>query len=144
MKNQKNTKLNYLYRDAGNYKTHGHVIFSNPDNLSVEKIEKEFRKQLIDSEFFDPDELKIPRLKHEAFSYDPELDHSWNEFDSFKETDEQITMGQNISEFSQDFIFKICIKRTKAYSLPLHPLFPTLHTLILPPYSYLINFGYQI
>lgn len=47
-----NIKFNYLYRDAGNYKTFGFVIFANPNSILIEEAEKKFRNSLIDSEFF--------------------------------------------------------------------------------------------
>lgn len=41
-------KFSYLYRDAGNYKQYGSVVLDNPDNLSLEEIEKQIRANLID------------------------------------------------------------------------------------------------
>jgi len=73
-----NIKFNYLYRDAGNYKQYGSVILSNPDNLSLEKIEKQIRANLIDGEYFIPSKLNIPFINE--FPYDAELDHEWYEF----------------------------------------------------------------
>lgn len=35
-----NIKLNYLYRDGGNYKVWGYEVFSNPDLLSIKGIEE--------------------------------------------------------------------------------------------------------
>ncbi|MDP1800854.1 MAG: hypothetical protein Q8L81_05850 [Bacteroidota bacterium] len=84
----KNIKFNYLYRDAGNYKTYGFIIFKNPEKLSLPFIEKEIRKRLIDSEFFEPSKFKIPHLVNKDFVYNNDLDHSWNEFESIEETDE--------------------------------------------------------
>jgi hypothetical protein len=34
-----NVKFNYLYRDGGNFKSWGEVIFSNLENLPVNEIE---------------------------------------------------------------------------------------------------------
>ena len=99
METNKRIKFNYFYRDAGNYKVHGNVVFDNPDNIDINILEGEIRKHLIDSEFFEPEELKIPRLKHNDFPYDPDLDHSWNEFDSIEETTEELTDKRSINEF---------------------------------------------
>jgi len=96
-----NVKFNYLYRDAGNNKTQGFIIFPNPQKLSVSFIEEELRKFLIDSEFFDPSEINVPRLIHKDYSYDPELDHAWNEFDSVEQTNEAASDERNIGDFLQ-------------------------------------------
>ncbi len=96
-----NIKFNYLYRDAANNETHGFMIFSNPQKLPISFIEHEMRKFLIDSEFFDPSEIEIPRLVHKDYSFDPELDHAWNEFDSIEETNEAANDKRNITEFLQ-------------------------------------------
>jgi len=38
-----NICFNYLYRDYSDYKNHGSIIFSNPNNLSLEEIEAAIR-----------------------------------------------------------------------------------------------------
>jgi hypothetical protein len=92
-----NIKFNYLYRDAGNYKIWGYEVFGNPDLLSLEVIDRAIRTSLIDGEFFDPEFWKVKRLKHDDWI--PELDHTWNEFDSVEYTDENPTVHISISEF---------------------------------------------
>jgi hypothetical protein len=93
-----NIKFSYLYRDAANYKVYGSVVFSNPEKLSVREIETRVRAKLIDGEFFDPVEWKVPRLQ--ILPLDEELDHSWNEFESVEETDEVADMGLSIEKFA--------------------------------------------
>lgn len=94
-----NIKFNYLYRDRGNYKVFGSVVFSNPKQLNSKEIETALRKVLIDSEFFNPDKLGIPRLKHTNFPYDHILDHSLNEFHSVEETNETASYEIEITDF---------------------------------------------
>ena len=94
-----NIKFNYLYRDYGNYKTYGFVIFSNPDRLIINVVEDKLEKLLIDSEFFHSSDFNIPFLKHPEFEYDPQLDHSWNEFISLEETNDDATDNRTINEF---------------------------------------------
>lgn len=94
-----NVKFNYLYRDGGNYKTFGSIIFINPTGLSINEIEQKLRDKLIDDCFFDPKILQVPALKHSNFSYDPELDHNFNEFESIEETVEMATGKRTINEF---------------------------------------------
>ncbi len=95
----KNIKFNYLFRDAGNNKAHGSVVFSNPENLNIEVIELNLRESLIDGEFFDPSELSVPRLTLVDFSFNAEPDHSWNEFSNLELTDEEATDNRSIVEF---------------------------------------------
>lgn len=93
-----NIKFNYLYRDAGNYKTYGSVIFLNTDGLAIEQIEHALQAKLIDNVFFDPKILDVPILSHSGFAYDSTIDHSWNEFESLEQTDEDVTNNRDINE----------------------------------------------
>jgi hypothetical protein len=81
MKDLKNNiKFNYLYRDAGNYKKFGSIVFSNPDQIEINQVELEIRKKLFDTDFFIPKEWDIPTLHFEKWN--EELDHFFHEFDS--------------------------------------------------------------
>lgn len=92
-----NIKFNYLYRDGGNFKVWGSEILTNPDSFHIGMIEERIRKSLIDGEFFDPIYWKVKRLKHE--DYVPELDHTWNEFESIEITGMEPTVNYSITEF---------------------------------------------
>lgn len=92
-----NIKLNYEYRDAGNYHVSGYEIFSNPDCLSLIEIESKIKAALIDSEFFDPSDWKVRRLKHDDWI--PELDHTWNKFESIEYSNEANTISMSINDF---------------------------------------------
>lgn len=92
-----NIKFNYLYRDAGNYKVWGYEVFTNPQSIELIAIEEKIRKALIDEEFFDPQYWKVKRLKHEDWI--PELDHTWNKYDSIEYTNESPTLPISMSEF---------------------------------------------
>ena len=92
-----NIKFNYLYRDGGNYKVWGNEIISNPYSLPLAEVEVRIRKSLIDGEFFDPKYWKVKRLMHNDWV--PELDHTWNEFDSIEMTIEEPTVDYSITEF---------------------------------------------
>lgn len=95
-----NIKLNYLYRDAGNYKLHGATIFPNPENLPVSEIEKEIKSRLIDGEFFEPSKWKLTALGFEKWNDD--LDHFWNEYESIQTTSEKPTINKTIAKFLGD------------------------------------------
>jgi len=86
-----------LYRDAGNYKEFGEIIFTNQDSKSLEEIELAIRKNLIEGEFFIPEKWNIPRLSFE--NYLPELDHDYHEFESVEITDENPTENTDIAVF---------------------------------------------
>ena len=92
-----NIKFNYLYRDAGNYKQFGEIIFANQQSKSLEEIKLAIRKNLIEGEFFIPEKWSVPRLSFE--SYLPELDHDYHEFESLEVTDENPTESIDISAF---------------------------------------------
>ncbi len=92
-----NLKFNYLYRDAGNYKQFGFVIFSNPHDLTPEQATEKLLPNLIDEEFFDPLIVNIPLL--EKYDFDPELDHGWYEFELFCETGESPTESIIVDDF---------------------------------------------
>lgn len=94
---ENNIKFEYLYRDGANYKIYGFQVFSNPAKLTIKEIEVPLRSALISGEFFDPQYWNIPRLKFD--DWNPEKDHSWNEFESISYTDESPTIEKSISEF---------------------------------------------
>lgn len=84
-----NIKLSYLYRDAGNNKLWGAVVFANGQQLSAEQVTAQLRAALIDQAFFDAAAVSIPEL---AFTrHDHELDHGWHEFDTASATDEPVS-----------------------------------------------------
>ena len=43
-----NIRMDYLYRDAGNYKNWGEVVFSNPSHLPLNHIEKMATEALLE------------------------------------------------------------------------------------------------
>jgi hypothetical protein len=92
-----NIKFNYLYRDAGNYKQFGDIIFSNPENISLDCINESIKSHLIDGEYFVASKWQIPALF--VFTFDKELDHSWHKFERIECTNEAATEKRSISEF---------------------------------------------
>lgn len=96
-----NIRMEYLYRDAGNYKNWGAVVFSNPDGISAEMAEKMANEALIDQSYFVATEIEVPDLHFSSYSAD--LDHNWHEFHVFTETDDPADdkLGRNIEELIQ-------------------------------------------
>jgi hypothetical protein len=97
-----NVLFEYLYRDAGNYKNWGNVIFSNPQNESIEDLILRLRLHLIDETYFVAKKARVPDLHFN--DYDEELDHGWHEFDSLECTSESPTdvAGRDINQFILD------------------------------------------
>jgi hypothetical protein len=95
-----NIRFNYLYRDAGNYKNFGSVVFSNPKLLSTETLIKPISSSLIDGEYFYHNRLGVPAL---FFSLKNSDDHFWHEFENIEETNDEPTDTRTINEFLNSF-----------------------------------------
>lgn len=114
-----NTAFNYLYRDAGNYKNWGRVVFAGP--LTV-KRQRRLREALESGQFFIAHQVRIPEvfLWNANVEYDPaktavgpavdgqpgpyricEDDHCWHEWDDCRETDQEPddVHGRTLEEF---------------------------------------------
>jgi hypothetical protein len=74
-----NTKITYLYRDAGNYKTRGEEVIEGTLTLC------QLTPFLIDTEFFIPHDIGLPNLQP----------HPWNEDDHDLHTVEEMKATQN-------------------------------------------------
>ncbi len=96
-----NICMEYLYRDAGNYKNWGAVVFSNPNGISAEVAEKLAHEFLIDQSYFVATEIEVPDLHFS--SYNADLDHNWHEFHAFTKTNDPADdkLGRNIEELIQ-------------------------------------------
>ena len=82
-----NAHFEYLYRDAGNNKKWGEVIFSNQENADLGLLQEKMKKILIDGEFFIAEKSELPKLFFP--NRNSELDHDWYEFHSLTPTIEQ-------------------------------------------------------
>lgn len=82
-----NVRFEYLYRDAGNYKRWGEVIFSNAKNIEQSTLDKLAGAALpFDEMYFLPDRVGIPSLHFTDWIND--LDHCWHEIHVFELCDE--------------------------------------------------------
>lgn len=101
MKNLKNIKFEYEYRDAAGYRNGGEVIFVNQDkDINIEKITDEIRQNLFDQEFFYPYKLSVPLIHFDE--HNPELDHDWYFFEGIEPTNENATDNRTFNEFLND------------------------------------------
>lgn len=94
-----NIRFEYLYRDAGNFKNWGEVIFSNPNNIDAGFTSSMAEQVLIERIYFVASKADIPDLHFSE--YIEEVDHGWHEFHSFTLTDDAPNdlLGRNIEEF---------------------------------------------
>jgi hypothetical protein len=94
-----NIKFEYLYRDAGNFKNWGEVVFSNPRDLDAEPIIAMAGRALIDRAYFVANRVGVPDLHFPE--YNGEVDHDWHEAHSFQPTGEAPTDDdhRSIDEF---------------------------------------------
>jgi len=78
--------MEYLYRDAGNYKSWGAVVVSNTAAaMSLAEIAATARASLIDGAWFVAAAADLPDLRGDQ--WDDELDHDWHELHGFIETE---------------------------------------------------------
>lgn len=94
-----NLKLFYLYRDAGNYKNFGEVVFENATGLTPTEVEVALRDCMIDKGWFVADHWGLPDLHFKEYDWDSELDHDWHEYEGVEETNEASTNGSDIVGF---------------------------------------------
>jgi hypothetical protein len=83
-----NIEFEYLYRDCGNFKNYGKVVFANRHNLSAKEIHEKILSTGMPEPFFRASGLGLPDLYFKDFPYDPELDHELHEYHRAAETKE--------------------------------------------------------
>jgi hypothetical protein len=96
-----NVEFSYLYRDGGNYKKFGRVVFSSPERLDARALERELRRLFWEGNLFIASQIRVPEVFLYAggkFSFD---DHCYHEFDSLRATEDTCDdkHGRSISEF---------------------------------------------
>jgi len=79
-----NVCLEYLYRDAGNNKQWGAVVFKNTNDVDLCILENKIKSALIDGEFFLAEKVGLPPLKFHH--HIEELDHGWHEYFVVRQT----------------------------------------------------------
>jgi hypothetical protein len=93
-------KVAYLYRDAGNYKNWGDLVFSNPEMLNVEEIESRIRRSLFDGFLFIARQIDVPDLFLYTRGQPTTDDHCFHEIDTISETEEMANDCQNRTIFT--------------------------------------------
>lgn len=97
-------KFCYLYRDGSNYKSWAEVIFSNHENLAVNKITEILLRALLPDKQFIASQVSVPEnflFKDGNFT---KFDHCYHEFDCIEVCKDEPTdiLGRSITSFLQD------------------------------------------
>lgn len=95
----KNTKINYLYRDAWNYKQLNTVIING--EITKEQIET-IISYLNEGEYFIPSQVGLPEKRFDKISVS---DHCWFELeaDDFIITEESVTIDMTVEKLVMAF-----------------------------------------
>lgn len=80
-------KFNYLYRDAGNYKSWGELTFSNPDGFDLDWIDKRLKSAFEQEILFIAHQINVPEVFLYAKQDLNEDDHCFHEYDSVEAID---------------------------------------------------------
>ena len=93
-----NLRMDYLYRDAGNYKNWGEVVFANPNRVPAIDAEKLVVAELFERQYFFAESVGLPDLHFPEHNL--ELDHCLHEFHAIAETEEvpDDFQGRNIEQ----------------------------------------------
>jgi hypothetical protein len=99
-----NVGFDYLYRDAGNNKKFGCVVFScGESDIDLAELDKNIRANLFNENNFVPEAVGIARLNLDEYGHESGLDHPWNEYDGLSFTDEPATDSRTIVSFVKEF-----------------------------------------
>lgn len=96
-----NTRINYLYRDADNYKAHNECVVRGEITSEQKAV---IISCLDEGEFFIPRLVGMPERKFDT--YDPTSDHPWMELreDGFENTKEEPTVDVTVEEIVERFV----------------------------------------
>lgn len=93
-----NTVINYLYRDASNYKVQNRAVVKG---LLTEEQKKQIIDSLDEGMWLTPSQVELPE---ERFSDISEDDHSWFELEyGFETTSEDATVELTAQELAENF-----------------------------------------
>lgn len=95
-----NTKIEYLYRDADNYKVQNACVVMGE---ITDQQKAAIIKSLEDGVYFIPSKVGLPEMRFQ--DYDPEVDHQWFELyeSGFDDTDLPPTVNVAVAELVDGF-----------------------------------------
>ena len=75
-----NVEFEYQYRDLGNFKNHGSVVFRNHSNLAIKELDWILVGLLGEDRTFVASRFGVPEMFFKEFSYDSDLDWEMHEY----------------------------------------------------------------
>jgi hypothetical protein len=96
-----NVEFSYLYRDGGNCKNRGTVVFSNSGEISVGAAEGDLRQHFLEDGLFIASQIRVPEVFLFAGGRFSSDDHCYHEFDGIRSTTRSAddTLHRSIGEF---------------------------------------------
>jgi hypothetical protein len=81
-----NIRFNYMYRDAGNYKKFGSVVFSNPELVTLQSLAAPLAKAFSEEGLFVAHQIRVPEVFFYTRGNATSDDHFFHEFDGVEES----------------------------------------------------------
>ena len=100
-----NTRILYMYRDAGNNKVYGDVVIHGTFTESQLEWINSLLSRFPENGFL-PDKVGLPGLQENFLagsSYDSELDHDWHELEGVEVTGDEPSLKLSAKEVVQHF-----------------------------------------
>jgi len=99
-----NIKFIYLYRDGANYKSWGEIIFTNPNQLTLDEIEDRLVDAFLTDKLFITHQISIPEKFSSLSEKFTKFDHCYHEFDAIEICEEKPTdeLNRSITDFVKD------------------------------------------
>lgn len=82
-----NIEFQYLYRDWGNFKNFGSLVFENRSRLAIDEIRRRVERTMDSDRTFVASRLKMPELFFRDIPFNPQFDHGFHEFFDTLETE---------------------------------------------------------
>jgi len=105
-----NAVFRYMYRDGGNNKENGYVVFKLTTDSDLEAITEKLKKHLDEDDYFIAEQVRIPSIAFYATGKYKltDLDHCWHEFDGtgLVPSEPDDPLNRSFEEFIEEFILQ--------------------------------------
>jgi hypothetical protein len=85
-----NVEFRYLYRDGGNYRRRGSVVFSNREGLDIDSAAEKLRQAFLPDGLFIARQVRVPEVFLYARGKFTGDDHCYHEFDELTSTNKAV------------------------------------------------------
>jgi hypothetical protein len=96
-----NVLFDYMYRDFGNWKMGGEVVFANPDGLVLDATEQRLRHACCENDNFNARQAGVPEVYFETT--DIEFDQVYHELCALQATTKATTDARTLRQFVEEF-----------------------------------------